>query len=331
MSSRARTWPALIAAFGFTGCGDDTKNNPDAKPPEEAGPEVVDFSWDEGGESRIEYQQILNGAGATIIQARATAFFWKSKTPKRYQFPDIPGCTKIDFDDRFPMGMGTQHEYLDVGTVTYSGGANVLELPVGSTTPPTMNLDGLFRPHDGLYHFKFFPGDGLKYFGNFNAFYDLKLGGSAEWPAQEIKNAHYMPNSWQLKPPGPGFEKVVLTRGQDLKVTYEIPDHSNRPPGSSLNMVVGIVIPPFGPAVDCIDDNLDGEIIIPATYVDYAIDSNRRQNKLDPTAPVSGVLARAHISHLVRELTDGTTHNHKRVDFISIWCYVVPWSAAAEP
>lgn len=330
MFSRAYNLPVLIAALGFSACGDDQSGGTPDSPPQEAGSDVVDFLWDEGGESRIEYQEIFRPGGMPPnIQARATAFFWKSKTPKRYEFPLIPGCTTIDFDDRFPMGMGTQREYLDVGTVTYTGGANPLDLKVGNITPP-MNLDGLFRPHDGHYRFEALPDKGGMFFDKFDAFYDVKFGGSAQWPPQEFKNAHYMPNAWQLKPPGPGFGPITLVRDTELRVTYEIPNHANRPPGSALNMVVGIVIPRFGPAVDCIEDQLDGEIVIPADMVNYAIDSNRRQNNLTPDQPVTGIMARAHISHLVRELTDGTTHNRKRIDFISIWCFVVPWSAAAE-
>jgi hypothetical protein len=41
----------------------------------------------------------------------------------------------------------------------------------------------------------------------------------------------------------------------------------------------------------------------------------------------AGLVARAHVSHRVKELTDGTTHNRKRIDFITIWCYVTPWTS----
>ena len=41
----------------------------------------------------------------------------------------------------------------------------------------------------------------------------------------------------------------------------------------------------------------------------------------------TGMMARAIVSHRIRELTDGTTHNHKRMDFIATWRYVVPLTA----
>jgi hypothetical protein len=41
----------------------------------------------------------------------------------------------------------------------------------------------------------------------------------------------------------------------------------------------------------------------------------------------SGVMGRALITHRIQELTDGTTHNHKRMDFVTKWCYVSPWTS----
>jgi hypothetical protein len=93
--------------LGLFACGDDNKVTPiDAKePPMPDAPDVADFSWDEGGESRLEYQEVFTAAGPNI-RTRATTFLFRAKTPKRYEFPLIPGCTKMDLDDRFPARHG---------------------------------------------------------------------------------------------------------------------------------------------------------------------------------------------------------------------------------
>jgi len=298
-----------LCGIGF-GCGDDKKQDaPDATPPPPDAPDL--YTFDEGGESRLEYQQILTPTG-TIFKARATDFFWKSKTPGHYPFVNIPGCTKMDKYDHFPLGMGTSHEYLDVGEVTHSGGTMALNVPLG----PNPGKDGLFRPHDG--HWRFFQDNnaGPTYFGKYDAFYNTTFGGSPEWPAQTIEKSHYMPSMWNLGTPG--FAPVMFQAGTALDITYTTDPYVNHPEGTTLNMIAAILIP-TGPGlvVECVKEGLDGKITIPADMIDYA-----------RSLGGSGLLARAHVSHILRELTDGTTHNHKRVDFFTIWCYVTPWMAA---
>ncbi len=326
MRSQLRSWLALalVPAFGMS-CGDDTGGTmpPDSRmidariidAPMPDAPDPVTFEWDEGGEVRIEYQEIFTAAG-TNFQARSTAFFWKDKTPKRYQFPLIPGCTMMGADDRFPLGMGTSHTYQDVGEVTIIGGASPYSIPYKApVAPATTWMDGLARPHDtNVAHFAAVAGGGPTYYGNFNSHYDVVFGGKDAFPAQYHQDAIYLSGAWSLNTPA--FGPVQLTAGQDFVITYNPPtETSNRPPGSALNFVAAIVIPGQGPVVDCISDNLNGTITIPAAMVDYALGFG-----------TSGLMARAVLSHQVREFTDEVTHNHKRMDLIGIWCFVVPWT-----
>ena len=287
--------------LGLLACGDDNKVTMiDAKVPMPDAPDVADFTWDEGGESRLEYQEVLTPTG-TNIRTRATTFLFKAKTPARYAFPNIPGCTKMDMDDRFPLGMGTSREYIDYGVASYTGGTETLVMPAGPAMP-----DGLGRTHTGPWSFHVGVGDGAKYLGSFNAFYDLKLSGSATWPAQTYEDAHYMPPTWTLGTPG--FAAIQLLADTPVNITYTTPNAPTmKPADGQLNMVSALVIPGFGPVVDCIEDSLDGSITIPADMVNHA-----------KALGASGLLARAHLSHRVKELTDGTTHNRKRIDFITI-------------
>jgi hypothetical protein len=304
-------WLVLVVG----GCGDnmnggvmDAPKQPDS-PPQPDAPDVADYSWDEGGEVRIEYQEILTSTG-TNYRARATSFFWKSKDLPRYPFFDIPGCTKMDMDDHFPLAMGTTHEYLDVGDVTVSGGTMPLTIPLG----PNPGVDGLFRPHDGTWHFFVGNNMGSTYFGNWDANYSVAFGGTADWPAQNYTDSIYMAPQWTLGTPG--FEAIQLAADTPVTVTYTPGVAANKPPGATINMVAALIVPPMGPVVDCINDQLTGTITIPAEMVNHA-----------RALGSSGLMARAHVVHEVKELTDGVTHNRKRIDFISIWCYVTPWTA----
>jgi hypothetical protein len=326
MRLRSLSWPVVVG-IATLGCGEKDDNNPpaDAKPVDGTQPDgptpdaadVANFGWDEGGEVRIEYQQILTPNG-TNLRTRATAFLWKSKDPARAEFAAIPGCTKMDMDDRFPLAMGTSHTYLDVGQVVITGGAQQFTIPPG----PNPGKDGLLRPHDGHWNFLVADNMGTTFTGNFNAPYSVVFTGSPgtdDWPAQTFNNAIYMGPQWELDTPG--FEPIQLVADTPITITYKTPNPPTNGPAksdhASYNMVAALVIPPFGPVVDCISDDTElHTITIPADMVNHA-----------RALGSSGLLARAHVSHQVQELTDGVTHNHKRIDFISVWCYVTPWTA----
>lgn len=296
-----------LCGLGFGCKGDDNTPAPDA-------PDDL-YEYDEGGESRLEYQQILTPAG-TIYKARATDYYWKAKTPSRYPFVNIPGCTKMDKYDHFPLGMGSSHTYLDVGEISHSGGAMPLAMPLG----PNPGKDGLFRPHDG--HWRFFQDNnaGPTYFGNYDSMYDMSFGGSAEWPAQELTHTHYMPQNWQLMTPG--FAPLMLAAGTPLEITYTSDAYVNHPEGTTLNMIAALLVPAgAGLVVECVKENVKAgeteKITIPAEMIDHA-----------RSLGSSGLLARAHVSHILHEMYDGVTHQRKRFDAFTIWCYVTPWTAA---
>jgi hypothetical protein len=308
-----------VGLAGLAACGDDAATTPDApRPPDAPIPPdaAVDlYALDEGGEVRIEYQEIFNPMG-TIRRSRATAFVWKSKTPAKYPFVNIPGCTKMEMDNFYPLGMGDTHEYQDVGQVIITGGAEQVTLPLG----PNPGLDGIFRPHDG--HWRFFvdqSANSLNFFGAFDAKYTTIFTGSPTWPAQVFEDASYMPSAWTLGTPG--FGPVPLVADQDLVITYDTPPQTNQPPGTTNNMIVALLVPPMGLVVECVEESengvFDGSITVPAEFVNHA-----------RAFAANGVMARAHVSHILHELEDGTGNpTGKRIDFFTIWCFVTPWVA----
>ena len=322
----------LIGAVGFLGCGDNPAAVPDAPkqqidarvvPPD--APNKPDTTWDEGGGAQLEYQIIYVAATPTTpnIQSRVTTYYWKSMNPARYPMPINPGCNKTgmvtptdDSDNVFPFGLGTgtpaQHTYLNVGTPIVTGGSQQLTVPLG----PNPGKDGFLRPHDGNWHFFVGPNTGGTYLDKTDAPYSLLLTGSSEWPAQVYKDAFYMAPAWNLDTPG--FVPTQLVADTPYVITYSNPNPTtNQPADGVMSMSAAIIIPGIGPVVQCLDDNInDKTITISADMVNYA-----------RALGSAGVLARAHVMHRVQEQTDGVTHTHKRIDFITTWCYITPWTA----
>lgn len=329
---------------GLVACGDDQKAAVDApKAADAASPdaEVADTTWDEGGGVLAEYQLIFVPgvppvADTTNVQARLTSFYWKSMNPKGYPFPINPGCNKTgmaelatlgtDGMEIFPFGLGkvttvggaADHTYLDVGTPIITGGAQQATIPLGVNP----GNDGFGRHHDGVYHFAALANMGDTFLNKFDALYSLVLTGSDEWPAQVYPDAFYMSPPWTAISPSP-TAKAQLLADTPLVETWSTPNQpTNRPnDNGTMNMVTAIIVAIGGvkvPVVECLDDNPFGhtQLTIPADMVNYA-------RSFGP----GGVIARAIITHRIQELTDGTTHNHKRMDFVTTWCYVVPYAA----
>jgi len=308
-------------------CGDDAaNNNPDAPmPPMPDAPDPEDnpdFTWNEGGESRIEYQEIFGMAG-TNRRVRTTEYFFKSKTPAIAALAQIPGCNKRGpgQTDFFPFDMGTARTALNVGATIHSGGIKDIVAESGSGPLPddgSGGVDGLFRKH--FEHWNFFVGDNraAEFFGDkYDAPYSTIFTGSDEWPAQAFPNSHYMPSNWQLV--SPGFAPITLEADTPITFTYTTDPFENHPEGTTLNNVVAILVAPFGPVVECVEEGLDGELTIPAEFINHA-----------RAVGQGGVIARAHVSHILHELSDGTdtVPDRTRFDAFTIWCYVTPWTAA---
>ncbi len=267
------TWLALVPAL-LASCASPPIDGrlPDAPPPVDAAP-VADYSWDEGGESRLQYFDIYDPNNPAVSRklATATAVFYKSKTPKSYPHPPNPGCSKMELDNWWPLGHAPVREYQDVGQVIYTGGDMQINLLPGNTPPPN-NIDVMGRAHFGPWRNFSSPTAGATFLGNTNKLYDVIFTGSETWPAQAYPDAHFMPAAWTLNTINgvAAFQPLILQADTPLVITYTPGANTNKPPNTKLTQVTALFVPGIGPVVACIELTLDGSITIPADMVNHA-------------------------------------------------------------
>jgi len=148
--------------------------------------------------------------------------------------------------------------------------------------------------------------------------YDIIFTGSPSWPAQVLKDALYMPEAWT--PNSPAIDVIpALAADQDLVITYDSPQQLNKPPGYGETMLVHFILGKDTILFTCsTEDTSTGTITIPKDII----------NKVRALAPAGGKFIRQHSSHHLSELTDGVTHNNKRIDVVGIWCWNYTFTVA---
>jgi len=357
---RFRHWTRFAFSLALISCGDDkgTAGVDAPKPPIDSPKDIdapsvapVDYTSFEGGEVRLEYLTFPAGAPQQT-RARATAFFWDGAQGDGFHpLPDVPGCTDFTVPPaRWPFTREPNAKQLDVGQVIIAGhgGSMQLDLPSivpvkgacsvttgtgcfsNTDCPATETCNGAVGTRDNLGRLYKEP---WRFAGenpspmNLNnmagAFitpdttYDIIFTGSANWPAQVLKDALYVPEAWTLNSPAPDVNPV-LQADQDLVITYDTPPQLNRPAGYPENTLVHFILGANTALVTCVQEGTPGTITIPKDLI----------NKVRALAPAGGKFVRQHATHVPLELTDGVTHNNKRIDVIGIWCYNYTFTVA---
>jgi hypothetical protein len=311
---------------------------------------VVDYDSIEGGEVRFEYMTFKSTA-ATKNRARGTAFFFDGAAGNGFhQFPDVPGCTDFTPNPpvRWPFTREAATKYLDVGQVIITGGPT--QMNVAPITPvkgacsvtvatqcfannecpaletcvgATGQKDNLERLYTDKWNFTgqapspIITNNMAPAFITGDTTYDVVLTGSSKFPATIFKDVLYMPGEWL--PVSPAIDvDPVLQAGTPLTITYTTPANVNKPAGYPISTLVIFVGAKDPPVAVCVEEGTDGEITIPANIIDLV-----RANGVS-----GGKFIRQHVSHVVRELTDGVTHQNKRIDFLGVWCYNYAYTIA---
>ena len=319
------------------GCGDDATKTVDAHvdaPADASGSgsgSGVNFDSFEGGEVRLEYLQFPPG-NATVDRTRATAFFFKG-TPVHYPFPVVPGCTRYTAapPDTWPIAQDPNRQYLDTGHVilTSANGAGYGSGdPTGSAAPIPLDIppgvvgakDFLDRQYTGPWKSAVINGTvavpvGHTYIHDHTP-YNVEFTGSPEWPAQAFSTPLYMPDYFSLISPDVNTVSVPLPAGQPMTFTFGEPTtQPGLPAGATVTTLVAFTNG-NPPALLCVLDNTSGTLTVSAADIDF----------VRATVPGGGRLLRQNVVHQLRELTDGVTHQNRRIDFIGVWCFNYPFT-----
>lgn len=331
--------------------GGDTPDAGDGDGPD-AGGDVVTFGDAEGGKVINEYITY----GDTLAEAagfpkgvrtvyRGMAHFVRSMNPQSLRLPPSGVCTNVVTDSGVWLGnMGEDVEYIDVGTVsirqTNDDGEEVtVELARAMEgAPATWPRDNLFVDHgkDGIFYETISFGEGGTGAGEILSAEtrgDVILSGSDEFPATTYEGAVYVPADNQLENPGLN-EDFTMVAGQDFTVGWEEVAQPNAPAESEglvyeLFELVATVNPATGAPIHLcptFDQDADGEFVIPGEVIaDY-----RETVETLGGDPNAIVLLRNTNAHAVVRLDPTDEDNKRRVDVVSVWCYVQLGATSAE-
>jgi hypothetical protein len=294
--------------------------------PTDTGPSVLD---PEGGQIIFEHMTFDTEAQAVFqlpagvnTATRVMAYFMSAQTPDSNPLPMAGKCNNLAATKGWPLFVGSPHTDLDVGTLTITG-KNEAGADVSFDIPKQpKGVDQIGRPHDIFYQFvQPKAADLLKP----DSSYDVKFGGSATVPATTFSKAIYLAGEY-TSVQNPGLEgNGPLTATADFPVSWTPGVSATKPPDSALvaNNILGVtwILDVTGsPTHMCVGLVGDGMFKIPAaTIAEYKVVAAARGQ-----ITTKAVMLRNAIAHQVVRLplTTGATTNRRRIDMISLECWV---------
>jgi hypothetical protein len=134
-----------------------------------------------------------------------------------------------------------------------------------------------------------------------------------------------MPDYFTPISPDLATSPVPLVAGQPMTITFTPGANAHLPAGYHVDTLIAFTNG-NPPALVCVEEGNplpDGSITIPAADIDFV------RGFTCPSPPCTtspGRLLRQNVVHQLRELTDGVTHEKRRIDFISVWCFNYPFT-----
>lgn len=252
-----------------------------------------------GGEIHVE--RIESGAGVFPPLTHADAFFIRDQTPAISRMPTPGTCFDAKAEGLWPVAQAEEAEYIDVGSVTVSGGPQDLLL---SQTEPGTDLLG--RVHDIVYLHIVTDAD---QYVTADTDYTVEVSGSDAYPAGTYGPIHV---SGPITPVSPGPETTLITIASGQPFTASLAPDTSAPEGVVVQNFL-IVQPPMGGAdLVCLGENADdGEFTLSAEQVG--------------AIPPAGNILRGHLTHRVVEFDDGKGASGRRLDLIGVNCLATPY------
>jgi hypothetical protein len=294
--------------------------------PTDTGPSVLD---PEGGNIIFEHmtfdtelQGVFGLPAGVTTQTRVMAYFMSAQMPDSNPLPMGGMCNNLEATKGWPLHVGTPHTDLDVGTLTITGkNAAGADITIDVPKQPA-GKDQIGRPHDIFYQFT--KPDASVLLKN-DSFYDVKFGGSATVPATTFPKAIYLAGEY-VSVQTPALEdNGPLVAGTDFHVSWTPGISANKPPDTSLvaGGVLGVtwLLDVTGePTHMCVALASDGTFKIPGS----AITEYKQIATARGQTPTKVVMLRNAIAHQVVRLplTTGAATNRRRIDMISLACWV---------
>jgi hypothetical protein len=313
-----------MGTLALVACGDNGNNNKpvDAPVTPDAGPPPVGLTSDEGGGIIYEYINVSDqlagalGIGTARTVTRVMAAFMNNMNPQKEPTPLLDMCFDLYATHGWPLGQGTDRQYVDVGTLTITApDATTKDIPKATAANVmTFPKDDIGRQHDVFYQLKDVPA-----YQTGGTYYDTVFGGSAMLPATTFPKTLYMPDDY-TSTMQPGLnDAITLKAGTDFVSTWTPQPNTNAPNEGELVNLTFLIDPMTGsPVIMCVALTTPGT----ATMTGASIASYRSSVTANGGNPDIAILSRQQDSHLVRQLPNGDPNNVRRIDFLAAWCNI---------
>jgi len=310
----SRVWSAGLigaAALLFAGCGGDDDDGGDCVPSvhNPCNDEEPALTDPEGGAIYFEYMDFsaeVQAAGFPDKAVRLMGHFVSEMDPDAFPLPT--GCSDLTNTPGWPTGMSDTMTELNVGNLELINGDTTLVVEPGAAGP-----DFISREHTVSY--QAFLADETDTYIKPDSAYDLHITGSDTYPETTYPGAFYFPPAFDVTSPLNEATAAPITG--DWEMTWDKNDAAN---GTEQFQIVMLVSP-------------DGAIIhqfCPGAHTGTHTVPEDALTKFRATYPNGGLLLRGNITHQLGRFDNGAGIADRRIDFVSMYCYVQPFAFEAE-
>ena len=325
MLTNRLVFSSLLFVTALSACGDDNGTTKDGGTDACVGhfcgtpPAVTD---PEGGNIIFEYIYLdteLQAAfglppGVTTLQ-RVMAYFMESQTPNANPLPQPGQCNNLVATKGWPLYVGSPHQDLDVGAVTFSGkntAGTATTINAAMMGPAT---DSIGRPHDIFY--QAINPDAAKYLVP-DSSYTVNFGGAGNIAATAFENAIFLPSATNYTVTSPSLEdNGPLIANTDFTVHWTPGTNMNLPAGDEVLGLTWLVDAAGSPTHVCVAPHSAGQFTIPGT----AIAEYKQIAIARGTNPSKAILLRQALVHHVRRLPNNEPANLRRIDMLGVLCW----------
>lgn len=275
----------------------------------------------EGGNVIFEYiyfdSELAAGFGlptGITTATRVMAYFMDSHDPNANPLPTPGVCNNLEATKGWPLYVSPNANELDVGTMSITG-------VKGDGSPSTIEVpkqpagtDQIGRAHRTFYQ-TVIP-DAAKSLKQDTA-YTVKFGGAGTMPATTFQDAIFLSADFTVKNPDLNANGPLVA-GTDFKVEWNPATSANLPEGDEVVSLIWLADAMARPTHVCPVPHSAGTFTIPGSAITES--KAVAQARGAPTTKI--ILLRQAIVHKLSRLPGTATNNPRRIDMLSVNCWV---------